>query len=293
MVALCEGVPQTGERTHPSRSLRPFLRWAGGKQQILPQLRQFVPGDVADRRYVEPFAGAAALFFALTPERAALSDANGHLIDCYRSVSESPETVSRYVDQYATMTSEPEYYRIRDKYNSGRPSPRQAARFIYLNKTCFNGIFRVNRFGKFNVPFGWKTPPALPTRDDLTSASKVLRRATLRTITFSAALQDAGEDDFVYLDPPYPPLNGTSYFTHYTAERFGDEDQAEVARMASDLDKRGALVMITNADTRRIRELYEGFHIRRLAVTRYVTCKSKKHRVSELVITNYRTRRRR
>jgi DNA adenine methylase len=277
-------VARTGLAAEP---LSPFLRWAGGKRQVLRQLRLFLPEDIENRHYREPFAGAAALFFSLSPKVATLSDANKHLIDCYQYVRESPGVVSNYLERHAQATSQRHYYTVREQYNSSAPSPEQAARFIYLNKTCFNGIFRVNQHGEFNVPYGWKVPPALPTREDLVRASKALRRATLRAEGFSTVLKDAREGDFVYLDPPYPPLNGTSYFTHYTADRFGELDQAEVARVAADLDRRGSSVLITNADTPAIRKRYRQFFMKRLSVTRFVTCKSKKHRVSELVITNY------
>jgi DNA adenine methylase len=253
----------------------------------LRQLRRFLPTNIGDRHYREPFAGAAALFFSLSPRVATLSDANKHLIDCYRYVRKSPAVVSDYLERYAEAISERQYYAVRERYNSSAPSAEQAARFIYLNKTCFNGIFRVNQHGKFNVPYGWKVPPALPSRHDLFRASHALGRANLRAAGFSTVLRDAKEGDFVYLDPPYPPLNGTSYFTHYTADRFDELDQTEVAEVAADLNRRGASVLITNANTPAIRRLYRQFFIRRLSVTRFVTCKSKKHQVSELVISNY------
>jgi DNA adenine methylase len=268
---------------HPT----PLLRWAGGKQNLLKDLTSLLPPNAASRKYFEPFAGAAALFFRLAPKEAVVSDANAHLISCYQFVREQPEEVDRFLRQHAKITSKTHYYRVRETYNRSRPSARQAARFIYLNKTCFNGIFRVNNKGKFNVPYGWKEPPALPSLAELKAASKALKKAVLKAAPFEQVLADAKEGDFVYLDPPYPPLNGTAFFTHYTAERFGTSDQEKLAALFRELDARKCLVMQSNADKKQIRQLYAGFKIKRISVTRWVTCKAKRHRVRELVITNY------
>ena len=273
------------ERASPSP--KPFLRWAGGKQQIVDGLVRCVPQDWQKLRYVEPFAGAGSLFFALGPRKVLLSDANAHLIDCYQQVATSPRNVSKHLQRHAALSSERHYYQVRHEYNRGRSSPRQAARFIYLNKACFNGIFRVNTKGQFNVPYGRKEPPVIPSPEELTAAAVRLRRATLRACTYEDALEGVTGGDLVYLDPPYPPLNGTSYFTHYTAERFGGDAQEQLADTVEQIDSVGARFMMSNADTSLIRSLYKRFNIIRLPVIRYVTCKSRKHCVSELVVTNY------
>lgn len=207
----------------------PLLRWAGGKRQLLSRLIEFVPADFACGTYREPFLGAASLFFALQPPKAVLSDANAFLISCYAHVRDNWSAVNRHLRLHGQQTSEAHYYKIRTLYNKSRHSAAQAARFIYLNKTCFNGIFRVNMRGEFNVPYGWKEPPALPDSKVLERASKALRHATLVCHKFQEALQDAKQNDFVYLDPPYPPLNGTAYFTHYTMDRFTKLDQERLA----------------------------------------------------------------
>ena len=152
----------------------PLLRWAGGKTQLLSRLIGFVPPDYADRTYHEPFLGAGALFFALQPPKAVLSDANFHLISCYEHVRDNWTALNRYLSEHAKKTNKPYYYRTRTLYNKSDYSAAQAARFIYLNKTCFNGIFRVNSRGEFNVPYGWKEPPALPSPDLLRRAGKAL-----------------------------------------------------------------------------------------------------------------------
>lgn len=268
----------------------PFLRWAGGKRQIVRKLLQYLPRDIDKRVYREPFLGAGCLFFALHPERAYLSDANEHLVRCFEQVRDSPELVHAYLCRHVRKTCESYYYEVRDRYNSARFSAAQAARFIYLNKTCFNGLFRVNVNGNFNVPYGWKEPPAIPSKEELNRASKVLHGADLRILSFEDALENTSTGDFVYLDPPYPPLNGTSFFTHYTPTRFGPSDHELLAKAVYQLNRKGCLFMMTNADLPSVRELYKGFTIFALPVIRYVSCKNIRRRVGELVITNYQGR---
>ena len=271
----------------PSRA-KPFLRWVGGKQQIVTRLLHWLPGDIQLRRYVEPFVGAGSLFFALAPQSAALSDLNEHLIHCYESIRDDPELVSAYLCRHRTHSCRAYYNQQRDTYNKvSKPSAAQAARFIYLNQACFNGVFRVNKKGEYNVPFGQKDHLALPSVEQLQLVSKLLGPATINCGSYDAVLRGVGASDFVYLDPPYPPLNGTAYFTHYTKDRFGADDQTELADLVVEASQRGCKIMMTNADTAAVRDLYADFRIRPLSVTRFVTCKKKRHKVSELVITNY------
>jgi DNA adenine methylase len=163
----------------------------------------------------------------------------------------------------------------------------QAARFIYLNQACFNGVFRVNKKGEYNVPFGKKDHLALPSAEQLQRVADRLATATVRCAPYEEILEKVGESDFVYLDPPYPPLNGTAYFTHYTKDRFGVKDQEDLAELTINATKRKCKIMMTNADTPVIRKLYEELNMRPLPVTRFVTCKKEKYKVSELIITNY------
>jgi DNA adenine methylase len=269
--------------------LDPFLRWAGGKRRLVPHLLHALPPDIRERKYHEAFVGAGSLFLAVQPKKAVLSDANGHLIACYEWIRKSPDLVASYLQQHLSRNEEQYYYEVRDLYNRSASSAAQAARFVYLNKACFNGIFRVNLKGDFNVPYGHKEPPLIPTRSELRAISELLKGSTLHARPFEIAIEAVEKDDFVYLDPPYPPLNGTSYFTHYTAERFGEVDQRMLATAVKDLDRRGAKFMMSNADTEMIREIYSdhNFQFLEVSVTRYVTCKAKKHRAPELIITNY------
>ena len=266
---------------------KPILRWAGGKWKLIKTLKNYLPDDVKNRFYREPFLGAGSFFFIIQPNEALISDANEHLISCYRNLASHPELINKYLRHHKKNTNEKYYYKIRDQYNNSKESIAQAARFIYLNRTSFNGIFRVNQKGKFNVPYGWKEPPAIPPRERIIKASNILKKATIKTLQFENALDSISKNDFIYFDPPYPPINGTSFFTHYTKERFNEKDQRKLADIMIEIDKVGCKFMISNADTELIRNIYKKFNIVELSVIRWVTSKSVKHRVSELVITNY------
>jgi DNA adenine methylase len=251
-------------------------------------LLDFLPHEWQKLRYLEPFLGAGSLFFSLRPQRAVLADSNDHLISCYEHVRDAPQLVGAYLREHVKKDSKSHYRDTRDLYNRSGPSAAQAARFIYLNATCFNGIFRVNLKGEFNVPYGDKDNPILPSAEGLASISALLKKATLQSAGYGEVLAAAGDSDLAYLDPPYPPLNGTSYFTHYTSDRFSKADQVALAKAVRVLDRKGVLVMMTNAATREIRDLYKSFYQYPLSVTRWVSCKAKPYKVRELVITNYK-----
>lgn len=265
----------------------PFLSWAGGKQHLLSRIAKYLPVDVRKRRYIEPFAGAASMLLAVRPGRGIAADANELLIQCFAHVRDKPDLIADYLRGHLARSSESYYYQVRDQFNRAANSVAQAARFIYLNKTCFNGLYRVNQRGKFNVPYGHKEPPALPTREQLGQAAEVFAAVELIAGSYHKVVDTAKKGDFVYLDPPYPPLNGTSYFTHYTSSRFAWNDQTSLAVAFAKCSDRGCLVMMSNADVPRIRELFADYHMNHLDVTRYITCKTVKHRARELVITNY------
>ena len=266
---------------------KPFLRWAGGKRQIIRYLLQYVPNEF--EQYWEPFLGAGAMFFALAPKRAHLSDSNSDLISCYKYVRDCPELVYHYLQNHLLKTSKEYYYRIRGVYNRSSHSVAQAARFIYLNKTSFNGIFRVNQQGEFNVPYGYKEPPALPSLEDLRAASNILKFAKLSDGSFNDAIIDdiVKPNDFIYFDPPYPPLNETAYFRHYTATRFSLEDHEKVSAIAYRLKEQGCHVMISNADIQFVRELYKEWCLYTLPVIRWIAANGTRQTVAELVITSY------
>ena len=257
------------------------MRW-------VPHLLRFVPKLNPDAKYFEPFLGGASMFLALKPPTAILSDLNADLIKSFRFVQRSPDLVATYLRRHMARHSSDYYYTVRSQFNTSRhSSAAQAARFIYLNRTCFNGIYRVNLAGEFNVPYGKAADAAFPTKEHLLEVGAALKTAELLVASFEEALATASSGDFVYLDPPYPPLNGTSYFTHYTPLRFGEKDQKKLREEVGRLQSAGCRVMISNADTQLIRDLYSDLNIYDLRVTRYVTSSHRKHAVGEVVITTY------
>ncbi len=275
------------DRTH--ETIKPFLRWAGGKTRSIPFLESHLPYNFQDiGTYYEPFLGAGSLFFHLTPKRSVLSDRNKDLIECYLAIKDNPKLVSKYLNQHKKRTNEKYYYQMREKYNRSRSSISRSALFLYLNKTCFNGIWRVNNKNEFNVPYGYKEPPHLPSGQELVSISKTLYTVKLLHLDYHDAVKYTKAGDFVYFDPPYPPLNGTSYFTHYTKERFSEDDHKELSEVALELSKKGCYVIISNSDTKYIRSLYDdNFNIYELEVVRLIRTDGKRYKVKEVAITNY------
>ena len=272
----------------PLNENQSFLKWAGGKRRLVHRLLEFLPPDVRSRYYHEPFLGAGSMFLAIRPTRARLTDLNADLINTFRFVRDSPDLVHRYLQEHLRRDSRDHYYEVRARYNAAnRSTAAQAARFIYMNRACFNGVFRVSRKGHFNVPYGRHAKTHVPTRTHLTNVSDALSKAHLHAASYEQALRRVRKGHFVYLDPPYPPLNGTSFFRHYTRDRFDNDDQRKLFDRFLELDARRCLVMMSNADTSSIRDLYRNFHIADLPTTRWISCKNTKHAVSELVITNY------
>ena len=267
---------------------RPFLRWAGGKSKWVRVLAESVPELGSYDRYFEPFVGAGALFFAVCPDRAVLSDSNGELMNCYRQVARNPLEVWGLLERYRERDSREFYYSVRSQKTESMSVIERAARFIYLNKAAFNGIYRVNTRGEFNVPYGPSSRgPAIPTKSSLEGAGWLLAGAQLITSDYQMVCRLPKRGDFVYLDPPYPPLDGASSFRHYTAQRFGWKDQEEVARTFNVLDRRGCLVMLSNSDCDMIRSMYRGFLLRQLSITRWLGANGNRFQVKEIIVTNY------
>ncbi len=272
---------------------KPFLKWAGGKRQLLPELKKYIPEF---NRYFEPFVGAGALFFELQPNCAVINDINTELINCYRVIRQFPEEL---IDELSWFENTEEYfYNVRD-WDRKRNDPlstfanlvKKAARTIYLNKTCFNGLYRVNSKGKFNVPYGKYKAEFKPDTKNIRAVSKYLAPVTILNGDFEAAVKDTREGDFVYFDPPYDPVSETANFTNYNAGGFGKSEQLRLRDTFLGLTKRGVKVMLSNADTRFISRLYEyyyGFHIYKVNAKRAINSKGdRRGAVSEVVITNY------
>jgi DNA adenine methylase len=264
----------------------PIVKWVGGKTRLLPELLARMPAQF--NRYYEPFVGGAALFFAVAPERSILGDANEDLINVYRAVADEAEGVIAHLEAHNRCHSETHYYATRERWNDRQITRTRAGRagdFVYLNKTCFNGIWRVNRAGAFNVPMGNYANPPILDADALRAAAGVLRRADLRHSHYRDTVRDAGAGDFVYFDPPYDPVSATASFTSYTAGSFGLDDQRELADLARELVARGCSVLLSNSDTPFIRSLYLGCRIDTVRCSRAINSNvSKRGDVDELVI---------
>ncbi len=269
---------------------RPFLKWAGGKTQLLDALMARMPA--AFRAYHEPFLGGGALFFALHRAgrltRAFLSDSNAELIDAYIAIRDHAEEVIALLAGYPHDRDF--YYALRAQDPWRLSLPERAARMIYLNKTGYNGLYRVNRRGQFNVPFGRYKSPRYLDPDNLRAVGRALQTADIRHQPFEGALEAAGTGDFVYFDPPYAPLSRTAHFTAYQAGGFGPEDQARLRDVCLALSDAGVQVMVSNSDVDLIRGLYARppFRIHRVEARRNINSKaSARGKIGELIITNY------
>ena len=279
--------PERARRERGRAHSSPIVKWAGGKSKLIGELLARSPSEF--ERYFEPFVGGGALFFRLQPGAAVLGDKNPDLIDMYRCVADDVEAVLRRLRAHRQRHDADYYYRVREQWNAGahRTAADRAAAFIYLNKTCYNGLWRVNSRGMFNVPAGRYAAPAIYEPETLRAASRALRGAQLTYGSFAESVASAGEGDFVYFDPPYHPITETAKFTSYTAGSFGEDDQRELAAVARDLVERGCRVMISNSDSPFIRKLYKGFRIDRVMCARAINSVGKKRGVvPEVIITS-------
>jgi DNA adenine methylase len=267
----------------------PIVKWVGGKTKLLPEIERRMPTSY--RRYFEPFFGGGALFFHIQPQTAILGDYNRDLINMYRCVSWNVEGVLRRLQSHRRRHDKTYYYATREAWNDPNKSwgnVERAATFIYLNKTCFNGLWRVNKKGEFNVPMGRYKSPSIYRPDAVRSASKLLRRTELFRGGYLDCVERAESGDFIYFDPPYHPINATSKFVSYTAGNFSEADQEELARTARMLSDRGCAVMLSNNDTPFIRKIYEGFKIEQVMCPRAINSKaSARGAVPEVLIRNY------
>jgi DNA adenine methylase len=269
----------------------PFLKWVGGKGKLRHALGALLPRGVELMRHVEPFVGGGALFFARAPERALLCDINRDLIDTYRVVRDEPDALLSQLTRLSRGHGEAGYYAVRERFNarSHRSPVERAAQFIYLNKTCFNGLYRVNRKGEFNVPMGRYTNPNIADAATLRAASAALEWAELRCAPFETLLSEVRPGDFVYFDPPYEPLSRTANFTTYAQDGFSQADQTRLRDVYRELDRRGAKLMLSNSDVPFIRDLYRGFHLDVVMAPRAVSCDAKtRGPVAEVVVRNYK-----
>ncbi len=267
---------------------RPFVKWAGGKGQLLELLLENIPHRF--KTYCEPFVGGGALFFALYRagkiKQALLSDVNPELIDTYIALRDDVEDV---IDMLSTYPYDKEFYyemRSRDPWKISRTE--RAARFIYLNKTCFNGLYRLNRSGKFNVPFGRYVRPKICDAKNLRAVSKALRHAEIMCEDFQTVVHRLEEGDFVYCDPPYQPVSDTAYFTAYTADGFHWEDQVRLFKTVEELKNRGIYVLLSNSAHPKVKDLYAQYTIWEVPVKRHVNRRAERRRGwVEVLISTY------
>ena len=300
----------------PSSQMRPLLKWVGGKRQLLPYLRRFSPP--AFDRYIEPFLGSGAVFFdlrrrgRLDDRDVVLIDSNADLIGCYESVRDAPDDVARVLDELAAAHASEghaHYYDVRDRrFNVAREerrrpdgripyTPELAAMFIYLNRTGFNGLFRLNARGAFNVPAGRYARPRIVDRAKLLQVGEALSspRVRLERASFETLDAWARAGDFLYIDPPYAPLTATANFTAYTASRFGRDDQQRLQQLVVALAHRGCHVLLSNSTAAEIAVLYEvnaearaaGLRTLKVPARRAVNSKSRgRGPVEEYLVTN-------
>lgn len=275
-----------GRQTAPS-SVIPFVKWVGGKRNLIERLKERLPESI--RNYYEPFVGGGALFFEIHGqlERAYLSDSNLDLVLTYRVIQKEPNRLVDALRKHAKAHNEEHYYKIRAQHGLSEPI-EIAARFIYLNRTCYNGLYRVNQKGEFNVPMGDYANPGIVQENNILACSAALQRCAAISFRDFDTIEPS-KDDLVYFDPPYHPTDETS-FTAYSKADFTEKDQVRLAEFAKNLHHEGVKVMLSNSNTKFIRELYRSsiFKIDLVNAPRMVNCKPNgRSPVEEVLITNY------
>ncbi len=302
-------------KTKTTNEPKPFLKWVGGKTQLLPELERRLPTDFAEkiRVYVEPFVGGGALLFRILSRpnrltRVIVNDSNPDLANAWRVVRESSETLIeallRLQSEFRKLTDEDGrkafFLGVREAFNAGRahsgtPDVGRAAQLMFLNRTCFNGLYRVNGKGLFNVPFGRYVNPSICDEENLRAVSVALKKVEIVSGDFSNVVREANEGWFVYFDPPYRPISSTSAFCDYTQGGFDDAEQRRLADCCRRLDVAGCQWMLSNSDPPDgfFDELYRGFLIERVQAARSINSKaSGRGKISEIIVTNGRDGRR-
>jgi DNA adenine methylase len=275
---------------------KPFLKWAGGKSQLLTSLESNLPAKF--NRYFEPFVGGGAVFFHLFRHgfrgEAFLSDLNHELMTAYETIRDYAEDIISELQKGSYVSEKDAFYEIRawDRKPDWKDadSLKRTARMIYLNKTCYNGLYRVNQKGQFNVPFGRYKKPTICDEDNIRAVSKALKNVTLLCVDFQEAVRQAGRNDLVYLDPPYQPVSETAYFTEYTAGGFGEIGQRRLAKVFGDLHKRGCFLLQSNSSAPLILKLYskKAYILDTVNAKRAISCDPLgRGKVKELLIRNY------
>lgn len=267
---------------------KPFIKWVGGKRQIVDKLISKLPNKF--NKYYEPFVGAGALFFSLNLKKSYISDINEELINLYKVIRDKDDEL--ILDLNKHKNTERYFYSIRNIDRNGKYSKwsdiQKASRFIYLNKTCFNGLYRVNSKGQFNAPFGFYKNPRILDQNNLKECSLKLKETEIICGSYLLVEKKAKRGDFIYFDPPYMPLSTTANFTGYTKGGFTNQDQVDLRNLCDRLTKKGVLLMQSNSYTNSILHLYKDYKIHITQAIRAINCKGdKRGRINEVIITNY------
>lgn len=278
------------ESRKKNKLVQPLLKWAGGKRQLLKEIRQCFPKRYST--YYEPFLGGGAVFFDVQPKKAIVNDINSDVINVYRVIKEN---VNGLIEELKTHKNESEYYyKIRELDRSSdfeNLSPlKKASRIIYLNKTCYNGLFRVNSQGQFNVPFGRYKNPNIVNEFVLRAINYYLNKnnITISNIDFEDALRTVSKDDFVYIDPPYDPVSDSSSFTGYTLYGFDKKEQIRLKSICDELNRTGCKFLLSNSATPFIRELYKDYQITIVGASRAInSVPSGRGKIEEVLVRNY------
>lgn len=262
---------------------RPFLKWAGGKTQLLPQILGCFPANF--NRYHEPFVGGGAVFFALGPKKGTLSDVNPDLVGAYQALRDDVDGVIGALQQH--RSEEAYFYSVREQMVESLSTCEAAARIIFLNRTCFNGLYRVNRKGKFNVPFGRYANPTICNEQNLRKVSEALQDVNIQHESVFNIGRRVRRGDLVYFDPPYDPVSKTASFTAYAKGGFGDAEQERLAELFTRFSKRGVHCVLSNSDTPFIRDLYKDFNIQSVYARRAINSRAdRRGPVGEVLVSS-------
>ena len=299
-----------------SEKIRPFVKWAGGKGSLIPQLNNFYPYELKNgiiERYIEPFVGGGAVLIDILQkydvQEAYAFDINIDLINSYNVIKNNVENLitnlKQIVTEYLQLEQEERkeyFYNKRNEYNNytleeNEQNIQRAAQFIYLNRTCFNGLYRVNKAGKFNVPMGSHKNPTICDEENLRNLSNLIQNVQFQYGDYKKSMEYVTENTFVYFDPPYRPLNITSGFTSYTKEDFDDDNQRELAEFYRELNTQNVKLMLSNSNPKNTNKedtffdnIYQGFNIDEIYASRMINANSKgRGKISEILVTNYNT----
>ena len=275
-----------------NHKLKPVTKWVGGKRQLLPQLLKYLPNDFTN--YYEPFIGGGALLFEIAPKIAVINDNNEELINMYNVIKNAPNELIEALKVHQLNNSKEYYLNVRSWDRDGTiaqlTSVDRAARLMYMLRVDFNGLYRVNSKGQFNVPYGRYKNPRIVNEEDILAVSHYFNTNNVNILCgdFSISVENAERNDLVYFDPPYIPLNSSSNFTSYTKEGFDLSDQKRLSNTFFELADKGVHVMLSNSDTEITRELYKGANIHSVEANRAINSKgSKRGKVGELIVTSY------